>query len=944
MHNKKGAISGMNGEKSHQTGDEALSYLSKHQGAEGEITRAFLSKGDTDDSKWLETWFRTRIEREFAEPISDSSTISSQLQLPSQNGAAPPTPPIKLKSLQAYYFRGFREELGPVDMGGDLIVIEGRNSSGKTSLAEALEWLFSGSLSRREGRNAGHANELEQCIANVFRPCHAETCVGATFVKTSNDGTAEEFTLRRVLQNDYGLTEKETCSSVLFFNERELSPDEERKVLEKYFVGVPPLLMQHTLRDFVQGDPISRRIYFERLLHLDELTELIRLAVMTDDRAAEFSSPSIGNYLHLWNQLGSCARNYLSRKAHTKLSQGVNGDTSEKVSGALSSISRIELPTLLDGLGKNEEIVASLRTEQLRVRQGSFPILAKLRPQKQMADNMPEPSPELNVDTIGREFLEAWEQYEPTMVAVQAIGDNSLAVSKAFKLLLDSGVIQHGRDSQFCPLCAYENEETLSANRVTAIESWNPIRDTEQAAQNKLKRAMDSLVYAVRQVLEEYDQLLPSPPNEIEWDSALHGASDQVRSEVERLRTFLNEQSDLSHHVSLGKEFVSTNTQLPTSIEQCESIIGHFARIVNGMNDVPTRARVYKSHLTSIETAVGVEASLDPEYRLRECLIECFENVQSISEDLRWEQAKRLAQKELKRVRNTLIDYRQLFLEARRTSFNSGISTVWNSLRKEGYSSFSQLNVPPPKGKGFPVKIELKASLNDGNETKEVDVLRVFSESQLNALGIAAFVTRAKLLGHRLLVFDDPVQSMDEEHFKTFARDLIPSFLEDGFQVILLTHNDTFARDISHYHYDLSEYVTMSIRHSKRKGSVLEEGNRRVQERLNVAERKLEDGLIDEAWRYIRLAIERLYLITYLKYGPSCFDAVKWQNQTAEYMWESGTGLEIDSRLPNSKERLKDILDMTAGGAHDVFSRGATDIRDSLDYLRKVLTDLRLGG
>ena len=177
---------------------------------------------------------------------------------------------------------------------------------------------------------------------------------------------------------------------------------------------------------------------------------------------------------------------------------------------------------------------------------------------------------------------------------------------------------------------------------------------------------------------------------------------------------------------------------------------------------------------------------------------------------------KKLAQRDLKLVRESLIDYRQQFLEARRLSFSEGIESVWTSLRDERYSSFSQLHIPPPRGRGFPVRVELKALLDDSTETKEVDALGVFSESQINALGIAAFVTRAKLLGHRLLIFDDPVQSMDEEHFKTFARDLIPQILGDGFQVILLTHNDTFARDVSHFHHDRTNYVTLSIRHSRR--------------------------------------------------------------------------------------------------------------------------------
>ena len=934
----------MSSEQIHSTGDEALRYLSKNQGAEGGLVRAFLMRRDTEDMNWLNTWFQSRIEKRYAGPLSNSDSILSFGPPPSQVETVPLAPPIKLKSVQAHYFRGFREGLGQVDMGTNFIVIEGRNSSGKTSLAEALEWLFSDALSRRESINAGNARELEDCITNVFRPAGEDTWVSATFVLSSDDGNAKEFILRRVLQKDYGTTTKATCSSVLFLDEKELSRGEERQVLDKIFAGVPPLLMQHTLRDFVQGDPKRRREYFERLLRLDELTELIRQAVISDGRATDFPSPSGVHYLRLWGQLGSNLKDNLSKKAHSQPLRSDKGDPFKKISDTLSSISRVEFPSLLGGLSKNEEIVATLQEEQVRVRQSSFPILAQLRPRRQLSDYLQEPKPASYVDTLGQRIRDAWKDYEPTLLAVQAIGDNNLAVSKAFKLLLDAGTIQHGKDSQNCPLCAYKHADTLSGSRIAEIESWNPIRGLERAAGQTLERAMDSLVDVVRRALEEYNELLPSPPTESDWDLALQKVGDRLREVVEKLRTILEEQIELSPHISLGRKLIAAGTQHPTSIEQCESCIRDCTAIVNGLASIPTIARAYRDALIAVEATIGAEASKDSEYRLRECLIECFENALSISKDLQWEQAKLLAQRDLEHVRASLIDYRQQFLEARRTSFNTGIESVWTSLRDERYSSFSQLHIPPPRGRGFPIEIELKASLDDSNKKIEVDALGVFSESQVNALGIAAFVTRAKLLGHRLLIFDDPVQSMDEEHFKTFARDLIPQILDDGFQVVLLTHNYTFARDVSHYHYDRADYVTMSIRNSTRSGSVVDEGNRRVPERLTLAERKLEEGHIEDAWKYIRLAIERLYTIIYVKYGPSKFNPASWQHQTAESMWNSGAGQEIRSRLPDSEERLKDILDMTAGGVHDTPARGETDIRNSLTFLRKALSELKVGG
>ena len=932
----------MSSEQLNSTDDEALSLPSQQQGAGGDLVRAFLNKKGREDRKWLESWFLSRIEKHFAgtPPGFDSSPNFDDL--PADVEAATLTPHVKLKSMQAHYFRGFREGLSPINIGDDLIVIEGPNSSGKTSLAEALEWLFSGSLSRRESGNTGNARELEKCITNEFRPVNEETWVKAVFTSNEN-GETEVFTLRRELHEDYGTRTSATCNSVLFLNEKRLSPGEERIVLDRFFADVPPLLMQHTLRDFVQGAPQQRRSYFERLLRLDELTELIRLAVISKERADDFSRPSGGKFLSLLIQLSSNLENDLSRKAHSQILKAHSEVSIENSLDALTKVSSLEFPSLLEGVNNSEEIIAALKQEQMKVRQNSFPILAKLRPRKQLSNRPQESEPTAIVGKLGKELRFVWKQYENILQEVQKVGDKNLAVAKAFKLLLDTGAIQHERNSQTCPLCAYEHADTLSADRITAIEDWIPIHESERTIQQELEKTTASLVGVVKQALEIYD-FLPSPPIESAWETAIQTAGDQVKEAIERLRTVLDVHVELQPHVSLGRSLIAERSTHFASLEQCESFIENCTTVVKGLKRVLTVAIEYSEALAAVEAAIGDETSKDPRYLLKEHLIQCFENASDIAEDLRWEQAKKLTQRELQDLRNSLIAYRQRFLEARRMSFNSGIELVWKSLRDERYSSFSQLRIPPPRGKGFPIEIELKAQLDDSNEKKEVDVLRVFSESQVNALGIAAFVTRAKLLGHRMLIFDDPVQSMDEDHFKTFARELIPQFLDDGFQVVLLTHNDTFARDVSHYHHERSNYITMSIRLSRRKGSVVDEGNRRVPERLKMAKRKAEEGLYGEAWRYIRLAIERLYTITYIKYGPAEFDPASWQHQPAEYMWKEGAGQVIQSRLPNSDRRLKEILGMTVGGAHDTAPKGETEIRKSLKFLTKATIDLKVGG
>ena len=927
----------------HPTGDEALSRLSNENGPIASFVKVFPGRSNGDDGDWLDLWFLDRVNQHFNGTIdADGQSNFDPPQVQPQ--VAPTAPPVRLVSLRAQYFRGFREAPYPVNMADNFIVIDGPNSSGKTSLAEGLEWLFTGSLSRREDNNSGNSRELEDCIQNQFRPKDSETWVTGEFVAGTAETGTEHFTLRRVLTKDYGRTANAKCESVLYLNDQELDVAGVQHVLDKYFAGIPPLLMQHTVREFVHADPNKRRAYFERLLKLDELTELIRLSVISDDRVTDFPSPLGTEFSSMWTDLGTNLRNQNSQQTFNGSLPNSEPVTTKGIVDALAGVAKIEFPDVAEVLDEDELIIVALRAEQARVRQSAFPMLRQLRPRQTLTDVQNEAISADSATSVCQQLRKNWESYEPTLSAVQLLGDANVAVSKAFKTLADAGMIRHDADAQTCPMCEYTSVDTLSSTRLNTILSWDPIREAEQKARAGLEHTASELIAFVSKAVTLYDGLLPNPPTESEWEVGLADAGELVRNSVSGLQAVVKGNEDLAAAANNARSLISAGTPTLTSSERCDEFISQCNDALNGMSNTLVAGRLYADAIAAVEASVGVQASMDPDYRLREKFIACDENAKEICESLNWERARKSAQRDLERVRTALMSYRQQFLESRRLSFNKNISEVWGALRKDRYSAFSHINIPPPSGRGFPVSFELKANLDDAANQREVDVLRVFSESQVNALGVAAFVTRSKLLGHTMLVLDDPVQSMDEDHFKTFARDLISDVLDDGFQIILLTHNDTFARDVSHYHYGRPDYVTMSIRHSRREGSVVTEGNRRVSERLKLAESMIDAGNASEAWRYIRLAIERLYTVTYIKYGPTNFKPESWQHQTADSMWNAGVSEIVRERLPDSADRFKDILDMTAGGAHDVNPRGETDIRDSVSFLRRVLNDLRVGG
>jgi len=930
------------GEQYHPTGDEALCLLARVPGAVGDLVRTYPGVRASDEVDWLETWFQARATKYFNETLSPSDEIQLPAPPPAAQGGLL-AQPIRLVSIQPHYFRGFRDTPQPILIDSDLVVIDGRNTSGKTSLAEALEWLFTGCLSRRESMELGSPHELENCVSNQFRPDDDETWVSATFTSVIS-GKAETFTLRRVLKEDYGTTTTSRCLSILFMDDGELADREEREMLDRLFASVPPILMQHTLRFFVESPPRERRQYFERLLHLDELTSLVSKTVIGDARLPEFPSTTGSVALKTWDTLGAMVQAEPSKSTFRRTSRTTSNELHTGIAQSLTVIARHELPGIVGESSQFEEIGTTLAQEQSRSRQRSFPLLGQLRPQRVLDDQYQSAYAE-EVARSSINVQEAWKAYEAGREAARSVGSDRIAISRALKILLDEKIIQREAAEQTCPLCAYQEVKTLSAGRVAEVESWMPVQQAESQARRELQKAMDSVLEVVRKAIREHDELLPMLPSAQDFEESLRETEEELGQAVQGLRK-IKEEDDLRlrEAKSSAREMLIKGIILPTSQEECEAWIKQCRETAIGLENLVPAALRYRDALRTVEAAVGAAASVDPAYRLRESWLACFNNIAGIAADLRWEQAKRRAQRDLETVRNALMEYRKQFLESRRTAFNQGIETVWSALRADQYSSFSQLHIPPPSGRGFPVEIEVKAVLDDGRQQKEVDALRVFSESQVNALGIAAFVTRSTLLGHKLLIFDDPVQSMDEEHFRTFAEDVLTHVLDQGFQVILLTHNDMFARDVSHCHYDRPGYVTMSVRLSRREGCVVEEGNRRFSERLKLAEKRIDEGQLAEAWRFLRLSVERLYTVVYKKYGSPDFNPETWRDQAAEYMWNQGAGEIIEAKAPGLGEKLKDILEMTAAGSHDKPPRGETDLRRSIKLLKSLPSMLGVGG
>lgn len=845
-----------------------------------ELARDYLAR----DAGWtVDDWFAERAKIYFqGQDTGVEKTLSLEnlpyaLELAAQRK-------VRFLSIRPYYFRGFRQLERPINLDADLVTVDGRNSSGKTSLAEAIEWLLTARIQRRE---QGDAGELAAFVANRFRPKGQPTWVeGALDV----DGVCTK--IKRVLVDDYGLTKKSFCTTQLFIDDKEVKDSTD--VLAEYFSGVAPLLMQHTLREFVLESPVNRPKYFEKLLNMDRMSALIEDAQVSKLRQSDIPRPRGGMALADWQKFTQSVgeAHFQTVEQYSKLDSSVLG---EKICDDLVRVAVDEFGARCES--NIESCIVVMDSLQEKELQRSFPLLRDFRPKENLTQaSFVQFSTESQNSRLQR-LEKARTGYLAALESQKTISDANISIAKALEELRNAGLIKD-EDRQICPICDYQPVPTLTKRRLDDIDSWNPIKALVEQTRSEFEKAVGKCHTAIADLGSLRRNLVPSTlPEDVNQDTGEIANSDSFGA----LQTA---------HADAGRklrDFDNGTSLALAELEKRDPELDVRDTLRHAFSLVPTLhqcAEEYARKYREFQQYLNELATSKEDYRARDNWLKIARNRDELILDIQWEAAKDMSRHELVVCRDWLIAARQKYLEPRRIALNDGITGIWSRLRRDGYSAFSELIIPEPKGRGQKARFEVKAKLNSNSKTKEVHALSVLSESQINAIGIAAFVTRSRLLGHKVLVFDDPVQSMDDDHFKSFAGDVLSYLCDSGFQVIVLTHNDDFAQDVTLSHSDRESRISMKIQHTGKRGISVDQGNRSVSGRLNMSLAHWEDGQYDAAWVRLRTAIERQYMLIRMKRGTQPFEWRTWKTWSAEKMWKKAVENLVHPLFPDIARRL----------------------------------------
>jgi hypothetical protein len=130
-------------------------------------------------------------------------------------------------------------------------------------------------------------------------------------------------------------------------------------------------------------------------------------------------------------------------------------------------------------------------------------------------------------------------------------------------------------------------------------------------------------------------------------------------------------------------------------------------------------------------------------------------------------------------------------LDARFAHMSDTITKWWSTIRPEELVGFGGVK----RRAGGALFVNLIAALRAEPTSAPVEreALGVYSDSQLNALGLSIFLARTELLGAPVVVLDDPIPGSDAGHRLTFVQYTLGALLDANTQVILTTFDSKLA-------------------------------------------------------------------------------------------------------------------------------------------------------
>jgi len=654
---------------------------------------------------------------------------------------------MKIKSIKIRGFRGFNIEQ-ELNLDADIVLIYGLNGTGKSSLAEAFEWLFFDDISRRR---------LSPCPgeyrSGIYLKNFAYNQAHVPFVEAViQDESGTEFVYRKEL-----LTEK---SSRILFNGKEM------KGTDSILTGVKrhhtPILAQVEISALVNTEQKDRWEQLSSILGQEELSilrssiielrsskkdaeykknEQIFIGVLRDIESSSLPKDFKDAFEHQdYLKLKTIVENNLIDQALE-----LTGSLEEKIKSIIAKVAGTELGKRIAELSPIDNRIVKGLTGNLQLKFESLVILAETASKGQYS------SDEAKFLTIGLNIASP-------------------------------------------PLCPFCGRETLSSQRVESLQEGLAADTDSINSRKKFDETLQELALVFKSLPVDLLTLVPSP------------------RELKTISQKLGEVNLATLSGKVNKYTEDTEEYINNVPKQLKLVFDGLCRTIedkyfhNGEAEVSAAKSAALKYLEEVFSSIE-ERNLSWQQLRKEILLQfpSRSSDQSTEEIRKWiliEKALtflasnpiflrkyRLIEVVTVSIQQKLKDFEKAELESLLVEHSAEIKNYYARLNPADEISFGQIQVR--EGEHRQAKLVAYDS-----KKREINPVTIFSEAHINSLSLSIYfpqrVDRNPIWNTILL--DDPVQSMDNNHAHTLI-DILRDKSRDK-QIIVLTHSKEFSEDM----------------------------------------------------------------------------------------------------------------------------------------------------
>ena len=735
----------------------------------------------------------------------------------------------RLKWVEVCGLRSFGVEQSLV-FDEEIALVWGGNSQGKTSVAEAIEFMLSGTVVR-PAMLGGAKNEYDRSLRNAYQPDGELTVVRAGI----EDREGTERRVVRELTADFGRWQ--SCASRLTIDGAEV---DDLSAIGIELAEPPlraPVLFQHSIRYALSAAPIDRLTYFKALFEiadLDAVADALKGVIdgqpeptvgMQAEMTACSADPVIGPIV------GDLFRDPLTESG---LSERLGNACRAGVAALSGTAPEDNVP-----LG---DLRSRLRSEVERVQGDRFDLAAW--------------RPGLSVQWPGAS-LEACRDYAASAAQVDQEVEQLRALYEA---VLKVPTYEHLERDVQCPVC---DDGTLTPDRLSVLRGEVVAGADLRERRNAAGRELQTVEVRLRSVADVAALLAPRAS---EYKNEHLAAAEASAAAV------LGDNVTLSVGYERSQELAASSKNLVEALSRAETAVAAASErldvlatfdpeaVADALAQVDAACHASEVARDSLLAETGpmlrrVSDALNDQVGTSswDAVVRLAESPERMINDLRRRHAVTLAKREFGDAYAAIERAKLAVFRDKFAGMSDEIIRWWNRLRPDEPVVFERAE-PRAGGRRF---VDLKAKLSAGGIVEERDALGIFSDSQLNALGLAAFLARAILQRVPFVVLDDPVQAGDDEHRDTFIDVVLPALVDAGLQVIVTSHDSQMRTLLTNAHQIDGFTVTLD---EPEKGTVLIKGSDTAEALLDEVKGFIKEtpSLRDTGAQKLRVAAERL--------------------------------------------------------------------------------------